>query len=127
MVSIHAPAWGATHATQHHPRSESVSIHAPAWGATPSFTSTRSLIGCFNPRARVGRDITQQCADISKGVSIHAPAWGATKSFQRTPDSQPVSIHAPAWGATGPIISVTFDQASFNPRARVGRDCSSTS
>ena len=36
VVSIHAPAWGATR--QAHPlgKFEAVSIHAPAWGATPT-------------------------------------------------------------------------------------------
>ena len=55
-VSIHAPAWGATH---HHGDVcdlLSVSIHAPAWGAT-------LLIGASEPMM---------------SVSIHAPAWGAT-------------------------------------------------
>ena len=33
----------------------------------------------FNPRARVGRDVTLQGVTIErKQVSIHAPAWGAT-------------------------------------------------
>ena len=33
-----------------------------------------------------------------------------------------VSIHAPAWGATLGFQLLTFPRASFNPRARVGRD-----
>ena len=80
-------------------------------------------------------------------VSIHAPAWGATvpwgstdvKSdmFQSTRPrgARPrclihaayhlcVSIHAPAWGATIIRINIDFQRQSFNPRARVGRDCS---
>ena len=78
-----------------------VSIHAPAWGATPKvtgkgqiyfvFQSThprgvrRSTVGrcgvspsCFNPRTRVGCDKTRLSLLRHKGVSIHAPAWGAT-------------------------------------------------
>ena len=35
-VSIHAPAWGATHDYGHDNRLVAVSIHAPAWGATVS-------------------------------------------------------------------------------------------
>ena len=34
MVSIHAPAWGATIGMSHTPVGMEVSIHAPAWGAT---------------------------------------------------------------------------------------------
>ncbi len=33
-VSIHAPAWGATHTIHNESNIWSVSIHAPAWGAT---------------------------------------------------------------------------------------------
>ena len=33
-----------------------------------------------------------------------------------------VSIHAPAWGATFSILEIFWNTASFNPRARVGRD-----
>ena len=56
LVSIHAPAWGATQEVIHDNNGTNVSIHAPAWGAT-SLT---------NPRGWVTL------------VSIHAPAWGAT-------------------------------------------------
>ncbi len=43
-----------------------VSIHAPAWGATwtlPAAVCTRSG---FNPRARVGRDTLQLCCQINR-------------------------------------------------------------
>ena len=33
-VSIHAPAWGATHDNEQGQQVKGVSIHAPAWGAT---------------------------------------------------------------------------------------------
>jgi len=33
-----------------------VSIHAPAWGATKEASGISDTIGSFNPRARVGRD-----------------------------------------------------------------------
>ena len=122
-----------------------VSIHAPAWGATwrekviyirPLFQSTRphgarlaSIVKsvpftCFNPRARMGRDVAEVDVVRVADVSIHAPAWGATlikvspsvliprrfnprarmgrdgsitRIFLQFGD---VSIHAPAWGAT---------------------------
>ena len=34
VISIHAPAWGATGYRQHVGRVHPISIHAPAWGAT---------------------------------------------------------------------------------------------
>ena len=120
-----------------------VSIHAPARGATWKvamlvellpFQSTRprgarrcrrcrELRGRrFNPRARAGRDVIGPLAVANNEVSIHAPARGATYScqmivsysgFQSTrprgarpaearhaPDDRQVSIHAPARGAT---------------------------
>ena len=80
VVSIHAPAWGATRAHGQPSRSSPVSIHAPAWGATRRR---------FYPRAVLR-------------VSIHAPAWGATGFDRDTTHYRSVSIHAPAWGATPP-------------------------
>ena len=104
VVSIHAPAWGATRTLGLDDVTYRVSIHAPAWGATAGRPE------CEGP----------------KNVSIHAPAWGATEQkqcnkpktwFQSTrprgarqyhrasiPDTSRVSIHAPAWGATGLLV-----------------------
>ena len=100
VVSIHAPAWGATPMLgasansamfqSTHPRGVRpgrcgrgrgtglVSIHAPAWGATHA----------------------QSSQPFIPPVSIHAPAWGATQELVKTPLQRGVSIHAPAWGAT---------------------------
>jgi len=57
MVSIHAPAWGATWGLFEIVNGGEVSIHAPAWGATVCATYILSTRHCFNPRARVGRDL----------------------------------------------------------------------
>ncbi len=79
LVSIHAPAWGATSRVPRRCRIRfRVSIHAPAWGATRraghdgpggngfdprtrvgcdgSASRWRSTAGCFDPRTRVGCD-----------------------------------------------------------------------
>ena len=56
IVSIHAPAWGATITIFFKKENKHVSIHAPAWGATVFF----------------------KLQTVVKIVSIHAPAWGAT-------------------------------------------------
>ena len=55
-VSIHAPAWGATHTAWLVCIKAGVSIHAPAWGATPPLGAGAFGQLRFNPRARVGRD-----------------------------------------------------------------------
>ncbi len=105
-------------------RSAPVSIHAPAWGATNGYRTTKRRGRCFNPRARVGRDLRVTITLASRPVfqstrprgarlsrllspvagarvSIHAPAWGATVLVVQGKDTASVSIHAPAWGATG--------------------------
>ncbi len=61
QVSIHAPAWGATRKNRRRTtRITPVSIHAPAWGATGRIIRRPRLTRRFNPRARVGRDLTRQ-------------------------------------------------------------------
>ncbi len=99
----------------------------------------------FNPRARMGRDsslppglyrhgrfqstrphgarrslLTRSMP--TRSVSIHAPAWGATGGFIVILHDGCVSIHAPAWGATVFTSGAAVGAASFNPRARMGRD-----
>ena len=80
----HAPVRGATRLAQMFQRERSVvSIHAPAWGATRPYTFfTQPRIG-FNPRTRVGCDVVNLVTGAGDGmVSIHAPAWGATSSME---------------------------------------------
>ena len=57
-VSIHAPAWGATGDLPGLLRQPVVSIHAPAWGATSCRKSSIARKSCFNPRTRVGCDVS---------------------------------------------------------------------
>ncbi len=111
-----------------------VSIHAPAWGATSSRRTTPWTCDCFNPRARVGRD---EATDISTVLSakfqstrprgarpevIRLTAY-VKSEFQSTrprgarrPECRfrsvrsIVSIHAPAWGATVYTISPDFSR-----------------
>ena len=102
----------------------SVSIHAPAWGATLWakqmalfnfwFQSTRPRGArradddpgarhavCFNPRARVGRDVVLVVLPAQAGVFQSTRPRGARpRSGQFVVVASHVSIHAPAWGAT---------------------------
>ena len=56
-----------------------VSTHAPAMGATTWRPQGLAFQGCFNPRARDGRDpATMAVHDMFSNVSTHAPAMGAT-------------------------------------------------
>ncbi len=131
---------------RHTPR-RIVSIHAPARGATSQARARWMRTFCFNPRARTGRDNRTQWRQIALFlVSIHAPARGATHSIRRiTPQAlfqstRPhgarhsgcledqlmfiVSIHAPARGATSRQRRGRHLWQRFNPRARTGRDVS---
>jgi len=56
MVSIHAPAGGATQDSDRFKRELAVSIHAPAGGATLLQAGRQDSQSRFNPRARGGRD-----------------------------------------------------------------------
>ena len=103
-VSIHAPAWGATHGLCSCRLEAKVSIHAPAWGATCVYVALwRGIIKFqsthprgvrpprlrvafyrpgFNPRTRVGCDLRlRRIVERYHQVSIHAPAWGATPTL----------------------------------------------
>ncbi len=100
VVSIRAPAWGATASKSPNKALEEVSIRAPAWGATASINSSAS----------------------ESSVSIRAPAWGATHQLLIIQIAHVVSIRAPAWGATRSFARQRTNRSCFNPRSRVGSD-----
>ena len=115
-------------------------------GRDASRISAAECRPCFNPRAREGRDcfvlrfhpslnlfqstrprgarhIVYYFFLCSIFVSIHAPARGATcKIAYYGGLRRDVSIHAPARGATYIRAATAVGGASFNPRAREGRD-----
>jgi len=96
-----------------------VSIHAPARGATiVHLRNTRCE--SFNPRARAGRDFTGKNGDIVEGFQSTRPR-GARRFLSCFLILKLVSIHAPARGAT-PKRNIGACISSFNPRARAGRD-----
>ncbi len=135
LVSIHAPAWGATWRSGRWPRSTAtVSIHAPAWGATCSrWLPGKKGQDCFNPRTRVGCDVFIEDVVVSaERVSIPIPRTSPPPSSGFNPrtrvgcDNQLreafalqrfVSIHAPAWGATMeiPRYARVFDVSIHAP------------
>ena len=112
------------------------------WGATLRGQNKEQFVS-FNPRTRVGCDITPEQYQALQDVSIHAPVWGATLLGDSTTIEWYVSIHAPVWGATllaerfgrcivfqstHPCGVRHFDESNFgsdecfNPRTRVGCD-----
>ena len=80
LVSIHAPAWGATGRRSLCRGHRSVLTHAPTRGATWDW-SLSSLAHQFQPTLPHGeRLLTHDATLRAKIVSIHAPAWGATRN-----------------------------------------------
>ena len=101
MISIHAPARGATCGAHYMGYPRSISIHAPARGATILREAAEQLCRDFNPRSRTGSDpFALRPCPIGSHISIHAPARGATYVIQGIEEALRISIHAPARGAT---------------------------
>ena len=102
VVSIHAPAWGATEIDKGGLLSGHVSIHAPAWGATFTRSPFCNFFQSFNPRPRVGGDGTTRFV-IRRGGKFQStpPRGGRLAQLPHRQAERNVSIHAPAWGATG--------------------------
>ena len=101
MISIHAPAKGATCFRIRARTVLSISIHAPAKGATLDRPSPSSDTLYFNPRSREGSDVFPVCGSYRTGT---------------------ISIHAPAKGATSPPSADRPRENHFNPRSREGSD-----
>ena len=77
IVSIHAPARGATSTRRNCPSSTWFQSTRPR-GARPRYPCRYPHHYCFNPRARAGRDTNLSGIRRLGNVSIHAPARGAT-------------------------------------------------
>ena len=125
-----------------------ISIHAPARGATKAVEHGPACCGFQSTLPRGERRILLCALLVIIGISIHAPARGATKLqlmkdgdglFQSTLprgerlgqpiciiDSILISIHAPARGATYSLLLSMLQNIDFNPRSREGSDINNT-
>ena len=143
-----------------------ISIHAPAKGATNCLSHMHLQSYYFNPRSREGSDVRLSCRAVLPWISIHAPAKGATRynasgddglvfqstlprrerliipqqkkwstvfqstlprrerlvSYLESDTYHNISIHAPAKGATCMTVTRWELQSHFNPRSREGSD-----
>ena len=120
-----------------------ISIHAPARGATPFcfVLAPRCAISIHAPARGATKFVRHLC--LIPYISIHAPARGATVLDARQGKVLKISIHAPARGATSALLTSviipTFQStlprgerpfcrlycrytAYFNPRSREGSD-----
>ncbi len=99
LVSIHAPARGATSPIADTSYPTMFQSTHPRGVRHPIIRSSRAAIS-FNPRTREGCDRSSISSRHNARVSIHAPARGATLLEQLDDFLAVVSIHAPARGAT---------------------------
>ena len=122
VISIHAPAWGATELSQFESMFDNISIHAPAWGATSRFDEGFFPHQNFNPRARVGRD--HPCLGAVRrpyDFNPRARVGRDHKDGARTRYAETFQSTRPR-GARRPLLWRVLPSSYFNPRARVGRD-----
>ena len=147
LVSIHAPARGATRVgcdrvaasvISFNPRPRTggdlsvaaCSVDAERFQSTPPRGGRRRLgsldvvaVRCFNPRPRAGGDqpaVQPRCA--MRRVSIHAPARGAT-AIRRVAMSAIASFNPrPRAGGDVSTLAPCIGRCSFNPRPRAGGD-----
>ena len=145
IISIHAPARGATLPFGRVTIFPTISIHAPARGATAPASVDVIGLADFNPRTREGCDMRSivRCvhrADFNprtrEGCDACRPPMFKTRSkFQSTHPRGVrryvdiyslfhnfISIHAPARGATHAAPPLTRTWRDFNPRTREGCD-----
>ena len=122
MISIHAPAWGATRAVDQRFAAAAISIHAPAWGATSNGGSRWSGRRYFNSRPRVGGDSPISGILYSPLISIHAPAWGATRPGAGPFSPRPGFQFTPPRGGRPRTPRRRLTPPNFNSRPRVGGD-----
>ncbi len=98
-----------------------VSIHAPARGATAARRDSRRSGRCFNPRARTGRD-ADGCTPLS-GVGMFQSTRPHGARLARVTRGQTHGFNPRApHGARRSRSLTSTDDRCFNPRARTGRD-----
>ncbi len=85
-----------------------VSIHAPVMDANYALIK-RCFFGCFNPRARDGRESPCNSGIGWIGVSIHAPVMDANIYTKDEVEDFTVSIHAPVMDAKLDLCAVALD------------------
>ena len=124
LISIHAPARGATNGQRRKATITLISIHAPARGATKlAVVRVERFFAFQSTHPRGVRRARNLSAKRNFDISIHAPARGATSRYRTQTRTQTVfqsthprgvrlaliahytvddliSIHAPARGAT---------------------------
>ncbi len=145
VVSIHAPARGATRPPKRRRRSYCCFNPRPRAGgdglgsmhrtwsdgfqSTPPRGGRRYVrrahshdIQSFNPRPRAGGDVGSACAPRRQDVSIHAPARGATAGPASRRSAWRCFNPRPRAGGDPELLERIHRHPRFNPRPRAGGD-----
>ena len=127
MISIHAPAEGATsdpsldsvHIAYFNPRSRG--------GSDMGRASKALTLMDFNPRSRGGSDVFWPSLSVMF-LLFQSTLPRRERRMVRKADrnSMAISIHAPAEGATVQFYHVWQGEIDFNPRSRGGSDITLT-
>ena len=93
-------AWGTTRTPRHIINMMVISIHVPAWGTTRESAVCMRLTTHFNPRSRVGNDVSLYPTLLS--LVYFNPRSRVGNDFPAYPFAEiiQISIHVPAWGTT---------------------------
>ena len=123
VISIHAPAKGATGRIPHKNAIKTNFNPRSREGSDTRSMADRNTMLNFNPRSREGSDL------IVYSLKLPLPLFQSTlPRRERRSKSQIlsisafISIHAPAKGATTGESGVTMPANDFNPRSREGSD-----
>ena len=121
IVSIHAPAWGATLTSVDAFEPILFQSTHPHGVRHPMFLNKWASI-CFNPRTRMGCDTSHSSISRNAAMFQSTHPHGVRPEVITQATQQIVSIHAPAWGATNCFTFLFFYINCFNPRTRMGCD-----
>ena len=121
-VSIHAPAWGATHIQKFWKQTVWFQSTLPRGERQTPRTCSSSSCRFQSTLPRGERPYKSGPVHLIKRVSIHAPAWGATGPA--SPMTPPLAFQSTLpRGERLPGFSLLLPALCFNPRSRVGSDC----
>ena len=125
LVSIHAPAWGATGFSSFFSWSLLFQPTLPH-GERQSTRSPKTTSGWFQPTLPHGeRLLTHDATLRAKIVSIHAPAWGATRNKWKCNAGLWFQPTLPHGERRKNCLRRCTRNVCFNPRSRMGSDMSS--
>ena len=121
LISIHAPAWGAT-ATRLTAQARFLFQSTRPRGARRAMHLMMRALRHFNPRARVGRDLLAQL-DKEAEAYFNPRARVGRDSLLTCERSSIANFNPRARvGRDARSVPPAAASANFNPRARVGRD-----